>query len=44
MEKIVIYGCGSIGQLAYELLKEQYKILFFVDRCVGGGDNRGLNF
>lgn len=32
VQKIVIYGCGRVGKVAYELLKETYEIVFFVDR------------
>ena len=29
MNKVVIYGCGKIGKLAYEYCKNRYDILFF---------------
>lgn len=32
MQKAIIYGCGNLGKFAYEFLKNQYKILFFVDK------------
>lgn len=47
MEKIVIYGCGKVGKMAYEFFKDTYEIAFFVDRKVrlcgvcGGGESSG---
>ncbi len=32
MQETIIYGCGNLGKFAYEFLKSQYKILFFVDK------------
>lgn len=32
MEKAVIYGCGKIGKFVYDFFKDQYEILFFVDK------------
>lgn len=44
MKKAIIYGCGNIGKFVYEHFKNQYDILFFVDKKAaeikkyGGGD------
>lgn len=32
MKKAIIYGCGNIGKFVYEYFKNQYDILFFVDK------------
>lgn len=36
MDKVVIYGCGNMGKVAYEYLRNIYEILFFVDKNRGG--------
>ncbi len=41
MQEAIIYGCGNLGKFAYETLKSQYKILFFVDKNAKKNDKYG---
>ncbi len=41
MQEAIIYGCGNLGKFAYETLKSQYKILFFVDKNAKNNDKYG---
>lgn len=43
MDEIIIYGCGKVGKFAYDYLKNDCNILFFVDKNKCGEKFKEIN-